>query len=273
MFALSEACRSADDMRALGLSTGLEGKRLVVQGLGNVGYHAAKFCREGGAVLIAIAEREGAIFCNAGLNEDEVLAHRKQTGSIFNFPGATNLPRASEALELECDILIPAALENQITEENARRIRAKIVLEGANGPTTPDGEQILLQKGALIIPDLYANAGGVTVSYFEWLKNLAHIKFGRLEKRNAQASARRMMKAVELASGTTFTDAQRAELMPGLDEETIVNSGLEETMITAYHELLATKRRDARIPDLRTAAFVNAIEKVGRAYMDLGVFP
>ncbi len=272
-FAVREACSQPDDMKRLGLAVGLSDKRVIVQGLGNVGYHAAKFCREGGAVLVGIAEREGAIYSPAGLNEDEVLAHRKATGTILDFPGATNLVRANEALEAECDILIPAALENQITDENAPRIRAKIVLEGANGPTTPEGEAILLHKGILVIPDLYANAGGVTVSYFEWLKNLAHIKFGRLEKRNAQASARRMLQAVEWASGTTFTDRQRADLMPELDEETIVNSGLEETMISAYHDLLATKRRDARIPDLRTAAFINAIEKVGRAYLDLGVFP
>jgi glutamate dehydrogenase (NAD(P)+) len=272
-FAVREACAQTEDMKALGLSPGLAGKRVIVQGLGNVGYHAAKFCREGGAVLVAIAEREGAIHNPDGLHEDEVVAHRKETGSILGFPGATDVTRTSDALELDCDILIPAALENQITAENAGRIRAKIVLEGANGPTTPEGEAILLDRNIHIIPDLYANAGGVTVSYFEWLKNLAHIKFGRLEKRNAQASARRILQAVEWASGTTFTEAQRAELMPGLDEATIVNSGLEETMSTAYNELLETRRRDPRIPDLRTAAFVNALEKVGRTYVELGVFP
>lgn len=271
-FAVREACAQTDDMKALGLTPGLAGKRIIVQGLGNVGFHAAKFCREGGALLVAIAEREGAIYHADGLDEGEVLRHRQATGSILDYPGALNLATAA-ALELDCDILIPAALENQITEDNAARIKARIVLEGANGPTTPQGEAILLQKGVLIIPDLYANAGGVTVSYFEWLKNLAHIKFGRLEKRNAQASARRMLQAVEQASGTQFTDAQRSALMPGLDEETIVNSGLEETMVNAYHELLATRRRDPSIPDLRTAAFVNAIEKVARAYLELGIFP
>ena len=136
---------------------------------------------------------------------------------------------------------------------NAPDIRAKVIVEGANGPTTVAADDIFRRKGTLVVPDIYANAGGVTVSYFEWLKNLAHIKFGRLEKRNAQASARRMLQAVEQASGVTFTEAQRAELMPGLDEETIVNSGLEETMIASYHELLATRRRDPRITDLRTA--------------------
>lgn len=272
-FAVREACAQSADMRALGLSPGLSDKRVVVQGLGNVGYHAAKFCREGGAVLVAIAEREGAIHKPSGLNEDDVLAHRKASGSILNFPGATNIPRSLDALELDCDILIPAALENQITGENAPRVRARIILEGANGPTTPDGEAVLIAKNTLIIPDVYANAGGVTVSYFEWLKNLAHIKFGRLEKRNALASARRMLQAVEWASGATFTDAQRAELMPELDEAAIVNSGLEETMVSAYHELLATRGRDREVPDLRTAAFINAIEKVGRSYLDLGIFP
>ncbi|MBM3770931.1 MAG: Glu/Leu/Phe/Val dehydrogenase [Acidimicrobiia bacterium] len=272
-FAVREACLQTADMKVLGLAPGLADKRVVVQGLGNVGYHAAKFCREGGAVIVAVAEREGAIYKPSGLDEDAVLAHRKATGSILNFPGATNIPRSLDALELDCDILIPAALENQITSENAPRIRARIILEGANGPTTPDGEAILLERNTLIIPDVYANAGGVTVSYFEWLKNLAHIKFGRLEKRNALASARRMLQAVEWASGTTFTDVQRAELMPELDEATIVNSGLEETMVSAYHELLATRDREPGIRDLRTAAFVNAIEKVGQSYLELGIFP
>jgi glutamate dehydrogenase (NAD(P)+) len=272
-FAVREACAQGDEMKKLGLTPGLADKRVVVQGLGNVGYHAAKFCREGGALLIALAEREGAILDRRGLNEDAVVAHRKETGSILDFPGATNLARASDVLELDCDILIPAALENQITVENAPRVRAKIVLEGANGPTTPEGEDILHANGALVIPDLYANAGGVTVSYFEWLKNLAHIRFGRLEKRHAEASGRRMLKAIEIASNTEFTEAQRAELLPGVDELALVNSGLEETMINAFHELLATRRRDPRIPDLRTAAFVNAIEKVARAYLELGIFP
>jgi glutamate dehydrogenase (NAD(P)+) len=272
-YALREACAQADEMKTLGLSPGLAGKRVVVQGLGNVGYHVAKFCREGGAVIVAIAEREGAIHLAGGLNEDEVQAHRQATGSILDFPRATNVRRPNDALELECDVLIPAALENQITGDNAPRIKARIVLEGANGPTTPDGEEILRSRGVLVIPDLYANAGGVTVSYFEWLKNLAHIRFGRLEKRNTQAAGRRLLKAIEASTGARFTDAQVKEFVAEHDELTLVNSGLEETMIAAYHEIVETKRRDPRIPDLRTAAFVNAIDKVSRAYLELGIFP
>ena len=272
-YALREACTQAADMKALGLSPGLSGKRIVVQGLGNVGYHAAKFCREGGATLVALAEREGAIYRADGLHEDEVVAHRNGTGSILDFPQATNLHTSAEALEVDCDVLVPAALENQITSDNAPRVKARIVLEGANGPTTPEGEDILRARGVLVIPDLYANAGGVTVSYFEWLKNLAHIRFGRIEKRNTQAAGRRLLRAIEASTGARFTEEQLKEFVPELDEHTLVNSGLEETMIAAYHEIGDTMRRDKRIPDLRTAAFVAAIEKVARTYLELGIFP
>jgi glutamate dehydrogenase (NAD(P)+) len=272
-FALREACAQADLMQPLGLATGLAGKRVVVQGLGNVGYHAAKFCREGGAVVVAIAEREGAIFNGKGLNEDEVFQHRKQTGSILNFAGATNMASTAAALELECDVLLPAALEGVFTAENAPRVQAKIILEGANGPTTPEADPIFRQKGILVIPDIYCNAGGVTVSYFEWLKNLSHVRFGRMSKRHEQANELQMLRAIEAATGKRFTDAEVAALAKGPDERDLVNSGLEETMISAFHALVETKRMHPGIPDLRIAAFVNAIHKVARSYMELGIFP
>jgi glutamate dehydrogenase (NAD(P)+) len=272
-YALREACAQVDDMKAIGLAPGLAGKRVIVQGLGNVGFHVAQFCREGGAILVAIAEQEGAIYNPGGLHEGEVWAHRRTTGSILHYPGAINILPSIDALEIDCDVLIPAALENQILEGNAPRIRAKIVLEGANGPTTPEAEDILNARGVLVIPDVYANAGGVTVSYFEWLKNLAHIRFGRIERRHEQAAGQRMLRAIETLTGGTFTDEQRAAFVPGLDELTLVNSGLEESMINAYHELREMRLRDRRIPDLRTAAFVSAINKVSRTYRELGIFP
>jgi glutamate dehydrogenase (NAD(P)+) len=272
-FALREACAQKDEMTRLGLSTGLDGKRVVVQGLGNVGYHAAKFCREGGAILVGIAEREGAIVNAAGLNEEEVFQHRKKTGSILDFPGATNLPSSAAALELECDVLIPAALEGVFTEENAPRIKAKIILEGANGPTTPEADPVFRQKGTLVIPDIYCNAGGVTVSYFEWLKNLSHVRFGRMSKRHEQANELQMLRAIETATGKPFSEADRARIAKGPDEADLVNSGLEETMISAFQALLATKRSHKDVPDLRIAAFLNAIHKVARSYMELGIFP
>jgi glutamate dehydrogenase (NAD(P)+) len=271
-FALREACSQVEEMKSLGLSTGIEGKRLVIQGLGNVGYHTARFCRENGAVIIAIAEREGAIFNPAGLDEQVVFQHRSETGSILNFPGATNLASTSEALELECDVLVPAALENQITESNAPNIKARIILEGANGPTTREGEEILEKKGVLIIPDMYANAGGVTVSYFEWLKNLSHVRFGRMGKRYDESAGRNMLRAIEVATGHQFSDSERSFIARGADELDLVNSGLEETMVGAYQEILEI-RRQRNTPNLRIAAFVNAIDKVARSYMELGVFP
>jgi len=272
-FALREACNEPEEMKRLGLSPGLDGKRIVVQGLGNVGYHAAKFCREGGGILIAIAEREGAIMNPKGLNEDDVVNHRKKTGSILNFAGATNIEDSAAALELECDVLLPAALESVFTAKNAPRIKAKIILEGANGPTTPEADPIFRQKGMLVIPDIYCNAGGVTVSYFEWLKNLSHVRFGRMQKRHEQANELAMLKAIEAATGRKFTDAELKAVAKGPDEQDLVNSGLEETMIAAFNELLTIQRQTKGIPDLRIAAFVGAIHKVARSYMELGIFP
>jgi glutamate dehydrogenase (NAD(P)+) len=272
-FALREACAQSDDMARLGLGTGLEGKRLVVQGLGNVGYHAAKFCREGGGVIIGIAEREGAISRAAGLNEDEVFEHRKNTGSILDFPGATNLPSSAAALEMDCDVLIPAALEGVFTAENAPRIKAKIILEGANGPTTPPADPIFRAKGTLVIPDIYANAGGVTVSYFEWIKNLSHMRFGRMLKRHEMANELTILRTIEAATGKKFTEAERSQLAKGPDEQDLVNSGLEETMISAYQGLLQTRAAHPGVPDLRIAAFLTAIHKVARSYAELGIFP
>jgi glutamate dehydrogenase (NAD(P)+) len=272
-YALREACNRPADMKRLGLGTGLEGKRIVVQGLGNVGYHAAKFCREGGAKLIAIAEREGAITLNSGLNEDEVFEHRKKTGSILDFPGATNIANTAAALELECDVLIPAALEGVFTADNAPRVNAKIILEGANGPTTPAADPIFRERGILVIPDIYANAGGVTVSYFEWVKNLSHVRFGRMSKRHEMANELSMLRAIETATGKPFTDVERAALAKGPDEQDLVNSGLEETMIAAYQELVDVKEKHPGVPDLRIAAFLDAIHKVARSYMELGIFP
>ena len=271
-YALREICSHAEDMKALGLTTGIAGKRIVVQGLGNVGYHVAKFCQEAGGVLVGLAEYEGAIMNPDGLDLEAVVTHRRESGAITDFPHAMNLGRM-DALELTCDVLIPAALENQIREDNAPRINARIVLEGANGPTTPEAEAILNAKGVMVVPDIYANAGGVTVSYFEWLKNLSHVRFGRMENRYREASQLRMFAAIERATGRTFTDADRHSVVKGADELTLVNSGLEETMVAAYREIKAVRGKHPTITDLRTAAFLVAIEKVGRSYLELGIFP
>lgn len=272
-FGIREACHDAEDMRKLGLSPGLSGKTVVVQGLGNVGYHAAKFLQEGGATLVGLIEYEGAIYNAKGLDLEKVMKHRQETKSILKFPGATSTPKNAEGLEWECDILVPAALENQITAENVPRLNAKIVAEGANGPVTADANEALLQKGVLIIPDMYLNAGGVTVSYFEWLKNLSHVRFGRMGKRFEESMNKKMLVAVEELTGKKFPQDIFDQIAHGADEEDLVNSGLEETMISSYNQMNEIRKQHGGKIDLRTAAFIGAIDKVARSYMELGIFP
>ena len=270
-FGLREACDRKDDMKRLGLEPGLDGKRVVVQGLGNVGYHAALHLRDAGARITAIAEYEGAIRDDHGLDLDAVVAHRKDTGSILGFPGATDLTRSADALELDCDILVPAALEAQITGDNVDRIRARIIGEGANGPVTADAHEALIARGVMIVPDLFLNAGGVTVSYFEWVKNLSHLRFGRMGKRFEQASNLRLLRAIEAATDHRFDTETLASTAVGAGEADLVDSGLEETMASAYQDIHASAT--AHDTDLRTGAYVVAIEKIARIYQDRGIFP
>jgi glutamate dehydrogenase (NAD(P)+) len=260
-------------MDALRLPPGIEGKRVVVQGLGNVGFFAAKFFQEAGAILVGLAESEGAIANPKGLDLAKVMAHRMERKTILDLPGATNLPRREAALELDCDILIPAALERQITEENAPRVKAKIVVEAANGPTTPEADEILRRRDVMVIPDAYINAGGVTVSYFEWVKNLGHVRFGRMQKRYEQAAYTRLLQAVQETTAKRFSAEQIAQVTHGASEEDLVNSGLEETMVGAYHPIRQTWKQHGDKVDLRTAALIVAIDKVALSYEQLGIFP
>ncbi len=273
-FGLREVCSLGEDMRPLGLSTGLEGKRVVVQGLGNVGYHAAKFLQEdGGASIVGAVEYEGAISKPEGIDVESLMAHRRETGSILGFPGATDLENRELGLELDCDILVPAALENAITIENAPRIKATIVAEAANGPTTSEASDHLFGRGILVLPDAFINAGGVTVSYFEWLKNLEHVRFGRMEKRFDEQAARQLLTAVENATGRVFSDQEMDRSARGADEIDLVNSGLEETMIQAYHGIREIQKRGNGKYDLRGASMIDAIDKVALSYRDRGIFP
>jgi len=272
-YGIREVCKMADVMKKLGLTTGVEGKRVIVQGLGNVGYHAAKFFREGGAKLICLAEHDGAVYSESGLNEEEVFQYKKKTGSIKDFPGTKFIPTSAEALELECDILIPAALENVINGENAPRVKAKIIGEGANGPLTPEADEVFVQKGILVIPDMYLNAGGVTVSYFEWLKNLSHVRYGRMEKRFTENLNAHILGTIEDLTAKKVNDREREFILHGPEEADLVYSGLEETMITATHEIMNTWNSNPKIPDMRTAAYVVAINKVATSYSELGIFP
>lgn len=272
-FGLREVCNIPDVMEKLGLPVGVEGKRVIIQGLGNVGYHSAKFFQNAGAKITALAEYEGSIHNEEGLDIDAVFNHRKATGSILNFPGARNLEKNTDALELDCDILIPAALENVINGENAPRVKAKIIGEAANGPLTPDADEVFAKKGVLVVPDMYLNAGGVTVSYFEWLKNLSHVRYGRMEKRFNENMNSHIVDQMESLSGKKMTTKDREYIVHGADEVDLVYSGLEETMVTATHEIMNEWKNNPTIPDMRTAAYVVAINKVATSYAELGIFP
>ncbi|MBZ0113805.1 MAG: Glu/Leu/Phe/Val dehydrogenase [Thermoanaerobaculia bacterium] len=273
MVGIREACDLAEDMKAIGLTRGVEGKRVIVQGLGNVGFHAARLLRDEGAELVGFAEYEGAIYDSRGLDLDKVVARRQETGSILDCEAEIKTPNSQLALEWDCDILIPAALENQITKQNVDRIRAKIIAEAANGPMTADANEVLLKRGVWIIPDTFLNAGGVTVSYFEWLKNLSHVRFGRMGKRFEEEAYARLLDAVEVATDRSFTDRERFFFTRGPSEADIVRSGLEETMAGAYLELRKIRDSYGNKIDLRTAAFICAIDKIALCYGDLGIFP
>jgi glutamate dehydrogenase (NAD(P)+) len=272
-FGLREVCSMPDIMSRYGLQVGVEGKRVVVQGMGNVGYHSAKFFQDAGAVIIGLAEYEGSIHSDKGLDIEAVFEHRKKTGSILNFPGAENFAKNTDALEMNCDILIPAALENVINEENAPRVKAKIIGEAANGPLTPEADELFVQKGILVVPDMYLNAGGVTVSYFEWLKNLSHVRYGRMEKRFNENMNSHIVGQMEALSGKKMNEREKEYIVHGADEVDLVYSGLEETMITATHEIMNEWKNNSQIPDMRTAAYVVAINKVATSYAELGIFP
>ncbi|PRD38739.1 UNVERIFIED_CONTAM: glutamate dehydrogenase [Trichonephila clavipes] len=276
-YALREFFRHKEDKAQAGLSGDLDGKRIIVQGLGNVGYHAAKFLsEEDGAKIIGIIERDGALVSDAGLPVEEVKQWIAAHGGVKGFPGADYIPEGSAVLEAACDILIPAAMEGVINLGNADRIRAPLIVEAANGPITYGADEILRRKGTVIIPDMYANAGGVTVSYFEWVKNLSHIRFGRMQRRAEEARSRLLVEELERLSsdkglGWTLADDFKERFLTGSDELALVRSGLDDTMRTAYQSMREVWHSRNDVEDLRVAAYIVAIDRVAKTYRSKGL--
>ena len=271
-YALQEFFRHKEEVNAAKLDGGLEGKNIIIQGLGNVGYHAAKFLsEEDGARIIAIIERDGAIHNPDGIHVDEAYYHRTAHGGVKGFAGGEFIENGASALEMECDILIPAAIEGVITESNAPNIRAKMIAEAANGPITFEADRLLRTRGITILPDAYVNAGGVVVSYFEWIRNLSHMRFGRIERRLDEARGRSVIRALEETSGRKVPDWISNSLSHGADELDLVRSGLEDSMRQAMQEIIDVRHRKPEIEDYRTAAYVIALQKLVRSYIDLGV--
>src|ERR1700744_836259 len=272
--AIRECVSVAEDMHAIGLEPGISGKKIIVQGLGNVGFYSAKFLAEFGGLIVGICEFEGAIYNPDGLDVDAVFQHRKVTGSILGYPGAKKeFKNSGEGLEQECDVLVPAALENQITIKNISNIKAKIIAEGANGPTSPEAETIFTKNGGIVIPDMFANAGGVTVSYLEWLKNLSHVAFGRINRRFEENNNLNLVNMVEGITGVSLTPMQRSVIVKGASELELVNSGLEDSMIRSYHEIREIFKSTSKMDSMRTAAMVGVINKIAVSYQNLGIWP
>lgn len=277
-YALREFFRHPEDMARAGLTGGLEGKRLIVQGLGNVGYHAAKFLsEEDGCKVIAVIERDGAVMDPKGLDIEDVRQWMNQTGGLLaGYPGASFVAEGAAVLEEACDILIPAAMEGVIHLGNAARIKAPLIIEAANGPITFGADEILRRNGCVIIPDMYANAGGVTVSYFEWVKNLSHIRFGRMQRRAEEARSRLLVEELERLSadkglGWSLAQDFKQRFLTGSDELALVRSGLDDTMRIAYQSMREVWHSRQDVEDLRVAAYIVAIDRVAKTYRSKGL--
>ncbi|MFI0396494.1 Glu/Leu/Phe/Val family dehydrogenase [Paracoccus jiaweipingae] len=276
-YALREAFRHPQLIKRAGLDGTLDGKRIVIQGLGNVGYHAALFLsQEDGAKITAVIERDGAIVSESGLDIPSLALHLRETGGVRDFAGGTYVPHGADALTTECDILIPAAIEGVIHADNADAIKARLIIEAANGPITSEADDKLRERGVVIIPDMYANAGGVTVSYFEWVKNLSHISFGRMERRQEEARHNLLVQELERLSadrnlGWTLSDNFKQKYLRGADELELVRSGLDDTMRTAFQQMMEVADNDSRVNDLRTAAYIVAIRRIAASYRSMGL--
>ncbi len=276
-YALQEFFRHPDDIAAAGLSGTLKGKRIVVQGLGNVGYHAAKFLsEEDGAKIIAIIERDGALVDADGLDVEAVRSWIGTHGGVKGYADATYVEDGASALEEDCDILIPAALEGVIHRGNAANVKAPLIIEAANGPVTAGADEILRKKGCVIIPDMYANAGGVTVSYFEWVKNLSHIRFGRMQRRQEESRHQLIVDELERISSDssinwTLSPDFKQKYLRGAGELELVRSGLDDTMRAAYQAMREVWHGRDDVDDLRTAAYIVAIDRVASSYKAKGL--
>ncbi len=278
-FALREFFRHSEDVTDANLTEGLEGKKVIIQGLGNVGFHAAKFLtEEDGVKIIAVIERDGAIIEDEaktkgkGINIEALHAYINLHCKVEGFPDGNFEPNGEKVLEEECDILIPAALEGVIHSHNASAIKATLIVEAANGPITFEADTILKAKGVTILPDALMNSGGVIVSYFEWIRNLNHIRFGRMGRRLEETRGQLVVDSFEEATGKKISEGMKKKLIYGADELDMVRSGLDDSMRLAYQNIREVKLKNKKIHDYRTAAYVIAIEKIAKSYTDSGIY-
>ena len=267
---LKEFFRHPKELNLHNIDGELNDQKIIIQGFGNVGLNSAKALFEIGAKIIGIAEKEGGLYDPKGINIEELEQYKIHNHTILNFPNAENIKNPDDLLAYECDILIPAALESVITLKNSDTIKAKVLCEAANGPITYRANKILLDKGKVIIPDIYANAGGVTVSYFEWIKNTSHIRMGRLNKRYEEHRGETIVKAIQNVSGKKLPQNIIDQLVRGANEEDIIASGLEDTMRVAFQEMLEIKK-SYNLTSYRMSAYAIALKKIEKSYLELGI--
>ena len=276
-YALQEFFRHPEDVAAAKLSGTLDGKRVIVQGLGNVGYHAAQFLStENGCIVTHVIERDGVVSNRKGLHINTLRDWIAEHGGVKGFPGGDYHEDGLKGLEEDCDILIPAAIEGVINMHNAHSIKAPLIIEAANGPVTAGADEILRHKGTVIIPDLYANAGGVTVSYFEWVKNLSHIRFGRMQRRQEESRHQLIVDELERLSadsgiGWQLSPNFKERYLRGAGELELVRSGLDDTMRAAYQSMREVWHTRGDVTDLRTAGFMVSIGRVASSYRAKGL--
>ena len=271
-YIVREFFRNPDLLKLVKLDNNLSTKSFILQGLGNVGYHLSKFLTEDdGVKLIGISEFNGGIYNEDGINVEHAKKYFTKHNSFENYPKATFIKDSSLLLKRKCDILIPAARENVITEKNAEDISANLIVEAANGPISYKGNQILNRKKIFVIPDILANGGGVAVSYFEWVKNLRHIRFGRLEKRRNQIQLNNLIEAIESMTGKSMPAKYKTNFHDGIEEIDLIRSGLDDMMIDGFQSVKKEFIETDKITDFRTAAFKAAIEKIALSYDFIGL--
>ena len=271
-YIVREFFKNKDLLKLINYTKSMKDTTFIVQGLGNVGFNAAKFISEENKMkLIGIAEYNGGIYNIDGINAEYAKKYFVKHKSFEKYPKATFIKDGSLLLKKECDLLIPAAREAVITEKNADQIKAKLIIEAANGPITYKAHSILNKKKVFIIPDILANSGGVAVSYFEWVKNIRHIRFGRLEKRENLFQFNTLIEGIESMTGKTMPQEFKSNFRNGVDEIDLIRSGLDDMMIDGFQEVKKEFMSNDKITDFRTAAYKVAIEKIAMSYDSIGL--